>query len=179
MHLKKKEKSKDLEIRGDKKFLPVGKTRAVRRKIALFHCIGMRNSVIAKRLGLSSSTVSRWLEEPKTQEVVATIEQDIFSSVERKYKLLMLHAVDRVGNIIKHSGDDIALSAIEMVFKMDGRIQDAKQRSTMDDILQGGGMVGAFSLPSDRVEGAMEYLNKTRLISKGRAVVEDDGEVDK
>ena len=178
MKTKKTKKSFLVSERRQRKFMPVAASNAIRKKVALYHCIGLRNSTIAKRVGVTSSTVSRWLEEEKTQQFVSVIEQDIFSSVERKFRLLLKHAVERVGNIIQHSGDEVALSAIEMIFKMDGRLMDKQQKSTMDEILSQGGMVGAFSLPSEHVEGAMSYLNKTRLVSKGRAVVEDDsGEV--
>jgi AcrR family transcriptional regulator len=137
----------------------------LKRKIALYHVIGYSTSKIAKACDVSSSTVYRYLHDEDTQKMIQSREEDIYEAVERKYRYLLKAAVDRLHSTISDGGDEVALKAVEMVMKMDGRLGDAKaqqQEMLMQQMLQEGGMVGSFAIPADKAERAMSLLNDTR-----------------
>jgi len=138
--------------------------KALRKRIALYHVMGYSKSRIAKTLGTSFATVSRYLDDDATQRLVQQFEDDIYSSVERKFRHLLVSAVDRLQNILQAADDDeVALKAVEMIMKMEGRLGGDKGANAIEQMLAaGGGLVGSFALTQGQAEKIMKFLDETR-----------------
>lgn len=159
-------RSSNRHARGRRVFLTRRAKQSLQRRIALYYVIGHDVSRIAKMCEIVPSTARRYLQEEATQRFIARFETETYDAAEKRFKHLLVEAVNRTRKIVKKGSDDAALKAIEMIYKIDGRLQTGSQRmaAEMEAFLSGGGMVGAVAMKPnpEQLQGVMEYLAATR-----------------
>lgn len=145
-------------------YLSKKEKKALYKQAAFYHAIGYTNRRIAKKMKKNEVTIGKWLRDPDCQKFLQRYEDDVFESAERRFKNLTVASVDRINKIVKKGEDDVALKAIEMIFKMDGHLEEKRRQGDLESLLAagGGGMVGAFALNNDQASNAMKFLENTR-----------------
>src|SRR3954453_23865013 len=78
---------------------------------------GRRQREVAKLVGVSHETVSRWWHIPEFEHAVYQHQQDLISAGCAKHMALLEKAVDRLEQLLDHPNVVIKLRAIQLVLQ--------------------------------------------------------------
>lgn len=90
------------------------------RSIAEKRAIGLTHEQIAELHGVSAKTVARTLEKPEIQELVATLQTEMYSESTARLLSLSDSAVTTLERLMGSESDSVALRAASKVIDMAG-----------------------------------------------------------
>ena len=84
---------------------------------AMLIALGRRQRDVAKLVGVSHETVSRWWHIPEFEQAVSQHQQDLIAAGCAKHMALLGKAVDRLEELLDHPNAVIKLRAIQLVMR--------------------------------------------------------------
>lgn len=136
-----------------------------KRRVATLYQLGTSIAEIASQIGMTRSTIRRWLEKEELQELINAYDQEFHHLTERRYAKLFERSVKRMEGIVDRAESDVALDAIKTIWKARGVL--VEKQSELNIINQARAEANAQANGSpiesrDQAQVALQWLRAQR-----------------